>query len=217
MRFNACVFTMCVWTAVPACAARGMSATGEVEIGYLTTSDGVRLFYTRVGDGADALIVPNGIAYVRDFSPLARGRTVVFFDVRNRGKSDAVDARRTAGGIHHDVEDLEAVRRHFGFARVDVLGHSYQGMTAILYALKYPGRVDRIVQIAPIQPIASTTYPPAPSDGTAAAVMAKLAAWRQGTRPSDPIAACREFWAILSPLYVVDPADAKRIGWGWTP
>jgi pimeloyl-ACP methyl ester carboxylesterase len=49
------------------------------------------------------------------FQHLAEHRTVIFFDSRNRGGSDSVgDRSKLARGIHHDVDDLEAVRRHFG-------------------------------------------------------------------------------------------------------
>ena len=46
---------------------------------------------------------------------LADGRTLIFYDLRNRGLSDGVsEPSMLARGIHHDVDDLEAVRRNFG-------------------------------------------------------------------------------------------------------
>ncbi len=128
--------------------------------GYLTTRDDVRLFYRSTGAGP-ALIVPNDVYLFEDFKRLAAGRTLVTYDLRNRGRSDAVKERsKLARGIHHDVEDLEDVRRHLGIDRFDVIGHSYLGMMVVLYALRHPDRIRRVVQIGPAQPDPSRTYPP---------------------------------------------------------
>ncbi len=131
-----------------------MQATDD----HLTTRDDVRLFYRRSGAGP-ALIVPNALYLLEDFKRLAAGRTLIAYDLRNRGRSDTVqDRSKLARGILHDVEDLEDVRRHLGIDRFDVIGHSYLGIVVILYALEHPERVRRIVQIAPSQPDPSRAY-----------------------------------------------------------
>ena len=102
--------------------------------GFVTTDDGLRLFYRRVGEGPLTLML-NGVPFVDDFAPLAEGRSIVFFDNRCRGRSDAArDMSQIERGIHHDVDDLDALRRHFGAAQVNVIGLSYAGVTAALYA-----------------------------------------------------------------------------------
>ena len=58
--------------------------------GFLLTDDGLHLYYQRVGSGEPTLVVPNGLVYVSDFEPLTKHRTVIYYDVRNRGRSDAV-------------------------------------------------------------------------------------------------------------------------------
>jgi pimeloyl-ACP methyl ester carboxylesterase len=92
---------------------------------YVTTDDGVRLFVKIVGNDPSAVIVPNRIYLAEAFARLANHRTLIFCDPRNRGLSDAVtDLARTERGVHHDVEDFEAIRRHFGFDRVSLIGLS---------------------------------------------------------------------------------------------
>jgi pimeloyl-ACP methyl ester carboxylesterase len=104
--------------------------------GYLTTEDGVRLFFKKLGTSPSVVIVPNAVHMFDSFRHLAEHRTVIFFDLRNRGGSDSVsDASKLARGIHHDVDDLDALRRHFGIDQVDVIGHSYLGLMVILYAM----------------------------------------------------------------------------------
>ena len=57
--------------------------------GYITTDDGVRLFYESVGTGqAATLLVTNGPPWIKDFTRFAGNRTIIFYDARNRGQSD---------------------------------------------------------------------------------------------------------------------------------
>jgi len=185
--------------------------------GYVTTEDGVRLFFQKIGSGAQTVIIPNGIYLFDDFERIAGGRTLIFYDLRNRGRSDTVsDGAKLARGIHNDVDDLDAVRRHFGVTRIDAIGHSYMGLMVALYAMKYPAHVNRVVQIGPTQPNAAKPYPAhlTGADATLAEVLSKLAQLSKEPRSEDPIEACRRFWSVLRPIYVVDPADAAKINWG---
>src|SRR5256886_13568620 len=110
-------------------------ATSE---GYVTTEDGVRLFFQKMGSGPRTVVIPNAAYMFEDFKYLAADRTVIFYDLRNRGRSESVtDASKLKGGVLLDVEDLETIRRQFGIHPVDVIGHSYLGMVVALYAMKY--------------------------------------------------------------------------------
>jgi proline iminopeptidase len=181
---------------------------GVTDENHITTADGIRLFFRKLGSGPPVLI-PNGIIYLDDFSALAADRTLIAYDPRNRGRSEHTND----GDIHRDVEDLEAVRRHFGIDRIDLIGHSYVGLMVALYGMRYPAHVHRIVQIGPMQPVAGRQYPAHLTfdDGTMARVFGKLA---QLQRDEDEVEMCRKAWAVLGALYVTDPADAPKIDWG---
>ena len=177
----------------------------------------MRLFFETVGDGPQAVIVPNGFHLARDFERLLSGRTLIYYDLRNRGYSDTVtDASKLARGIHNDVDDLEAVRRHFGIDTVDAIGHSYAGLMVMLYAMKYPAHVHRLVQIGPAQPNASKNYPPhlTGNDATQRDVFAKLAELQKERAGTDPVEFCKKVWALLRVIYVTNPDDAVKINWG---
>ena len=119
--------------------------------GFFTTYDGLRLFFKNVGEGPLVTLFLNGVPVIDDFSPLSANRTIVCFDPRHRGRSDAVRHRaQLERGVHHDVDDLDAIRRALGVDQVDVIGHSYAGVTAALYAIAYPAHALRIVR--PRQP-----------------------------------------------------------------
>jgi proline iminopeptidase len=184
--------------------------------GYITTEDGVRLFFKTLGTGPSPVIIPNSAHMFESFKHLADHRTVIFYDMRNRGGSDAVsDASKLAKGIHNDVDDLDAVRRHFGIDKVDVIGHSYLGLVVILYAMKYPAHVNRVVQIGPAQPNASTQYPAhlTGADATLAAFGGKIMQLRSQGPAADPKEAGAKFWGLLRELMVANAEDAGKINW----
>lgn len=183
--------------------------------GFVTTDDGVRLFFETRGEGPRAVVVPNGLYLLRDLEPLAARRLLIAYDLRHRGRSDRT--RDTpARGLLDDVRDLEAVRRYFALEEPALVGHSYVGLLVVLYALRYPAHVGRIVQLGPIPPFPDRQYPRhlTGADETLQDVSSRLAALRAERGSSDPEAFCRRFWSVLRLLYVTDPADADRIDWG---
>src|SRR5437016_9645706 len=96
--------------------------------GTIATADGLQLFYQSVGSGPQTVVVPNGTYLTDDFARLAANRRFIFYDVRNRGRSETVtDAVRLERGVLHDVDDLDAVRAHFGLRDMALIGHSYVG------------------------------------------------------------------------------------------
>jgi proline iminopeptidase len=184
--------------------------------GYVTTDDGLRLWFQTVGSGPPVVVLPNGFHLLEDFSCLAPGRTLVFYDVRNRGRSETVtDPALLERGIHNDVDDLDAVRRHFGLARLALIGHSYIGLMVILYAMKYPAHVDRIVQIGAMGPRYGKSYSPdlTNTDPVLRDVFTKLGALQKERASHDPEEFCRKFCSILRVIYVTDPKDADRVRW----
>lgn len=181
---------------------------------YVTAADGARLFVQKVGDGRSTVVIPHAVHMFDDFKRLAADHTCIFYDLRNRGRSDEItDDAMLKGGVHNDVQDLEAVRRHFELEKVSVLGHSYVGTTVALYAMAHPDNVSRVVQIGPTAPNMTKQYPPGLTnmDATATQVFAQLAQMQNETGPSDPVEACNRVWSVLRPLFVFDKADVPKI------
>ncbi len=188
---------------------------------YVTCEGGTRIFSRRLGTAGSgarrALLVPNGVATLDDLEPLARGRTLVAMDLRNRGMSDAVtDPALLAAGIRNDVADIDCVRRAWGFDRVDLLGHSYVGLTVILYALLHPAHTGRVVQVGAMSPHPGKAYPLelTAGDNVLQEVSAALGALQKERGTMDEEAFCREFWLRLRRLFVTRTEDAHRADWG---
>lgn len=75
---------------------------------------------------------------------LAQKRMVIFYDQRGTGKSNRMQPG-AALTIETAVADLEAVRAHFGFAKIDLVGDSFGGFLAMAYASAHPERVHKLV------------------------------------------------------------------------
>ena len=128
------------------------------ETGYVTTAPGVSVYFERYGSGPQTVVIPNRL-FMPQMELLARpGRTLIMYDMRNRGLSRRVEdlAQLTILG---DVDDVEAIRRHFGRDSIALVGYSYLGLMVALYASRHPDRVERFVQIGPVPRKFGTAYP----------------------------------------------------------
>ncbi len=79
------------------------------------------------------------------FSPLAARMQLVYFDHRGQGRSDAADPDSYT--LDHNVEDMEALRRHLGLGPIVSIGTSYGGMVAMAHAARYPDALSHLVLI----------------------------------------------------------------------
>jgi len=182
--------------------------------GYVQLEDGVRIFYQRAGNGEKTLLILNGFVLFDDFKYLADGRTVIGVDLRNRGRSDYIaDISKMKRGVEQDVDDLEVVRRHLEISQVDLMAHSYAGIIPILYAMKYPAHVHRILQLSSMQPNQSTRYPAHLTnvDSVLQEFFANIGKLQQEGPNLGPQEFCAKFWTLLRPLYVFNSNDADKI------
>jgi proline iminopeptidase len=129
------------------------------EEGFITTPDGAKLYFQKLGAGKPSVIVPLHLFLYEPFKDIARNRTVVFYDVRDRGRSSHVDDLSTIT-LPQDVKDLETVRQHFRADKVSLIGYSYAGMMVMLYTLEHPQNVNRVVQLGPVAIQWDTEFPP---------------------------------------------------------
>ena len=193
-------------TAFPGLIAGAALACGSepvVREGYLAGSGGVRIFYRLIGQGPDTLVAIHGGPggdmenIAPDLERLAERHTVIYYDQRGGGRSE-LPADTTLLHARYFVEDLEALRRHFGLKRMNLLAHSFGPLLAARYAQTYPERVARMIfagAIGPRRPDARaygmTMY--ARMDSTTRdSIIAVVEALLGGTA-SDPLRACEEY------------------------
>jgi proline iminopeptidase len=132
--------------------AAGMGAPGAgvfpLQEGFVD-ANGVLIYYKSLGKGSPLLVVHGGPGASHDYFlpyllPLARSHRLVFIDERGSGRSQRLEDARLYT-VENMVEDVEVVRRALGLGKISLLGHSYGGVLAQAYALKYPAGLSRLL------------------------------------------------------------------------
>lgn len=183
--------------------------------GQIRTAPGVSIYYERYGSGSKFVFVPNRM-FMPEFAGLARpDRTLILYDMRNRGQSGRVE-QTSKINILGDIEDVEALRRHFGAEKLSLIGYSYLGLMIAQYATQHPNRVERLVQIGAVPRKFGTAYPPDQQAGNDTLSPQAEAAWATWQKTSkDPAASamsrCQAFGRFLSLMIVGDPANASKV------
>jgi proline iminopeptidase len=111
--------------------------------------NGARLWYESEGKGEPLLLIAGGPGYSHSYfhpfcSELADAYRVIYFDAFGRGKSDRAKSPKEYS-FDRDVEDIEALRKALNLDKLVVLGHSYGGLVAQAYAVKYPASVKKLI------------------------------------------------------------------------
>jgi len=78
------------------------------------------------------------------FSSLADTVRLVYFDPLGRGRSERATSLDKYT-LAREVEDIEGLRVALRLGPINLLGHSYGGIVAQAYALKYPTAVRRLI------------------------------------------------------------------------
>jgi proline iminopeptidase len=129
-------------------ASLASAAPYRIEQGYVD-ANGVLIYYETFGRGSPLVIVHGGPGASHDYflpylAPLARKHQLIFIDERGSGKSQKLD--NPAGyTVEAMVEDVEAVRKDLALGRIALLGHSYGGVLAQAYALKYQQNLSDLI------------------------------------------------------------------------
>ena len=107
----------------------------------------ISLFVKVIGDGYPLLLMHGGPGMdhtsLLRLQPLAGRFTLIYYDHRCNGRSDGVPVSSMTWD--NLTADAEALRRALGFEQWAVLGHSFGGMVALEYALRYPESLSHLL------------------------------------------------------------------------
>jgi proline iminopeptidase len=78
-------------------------------------------------------------------SPLAETMQLIYVDHRGTGRSERVPLETCT--IEQMADDLEELRKLLGIEKVSLLGNSFGGMWALVYATRYPESVSRLILV----------------------------------------------------------------------
>ncbi len=107
----------------------------------------VNLYVEVMGQGYPLLLMHGGpgadhttLLHLR---PCADQFTLIFYDHRCNGRSTGADVSSMTW--ENLTADAEALRQMLGFEQWAVLGHSFGGMVALEYALRYPQSLSHLL------------------------------------------------------------------------
>lgn len=119
--------------------------------------EGAELYYQIVGEGRPLVVVHGGPGLDHSYlmpwlEPLAGTYKLVLYDQRGVGGSTgALDSASIS--MTRYLDDLDAVReRLVRRGRVTLLAHSWGTLPALLYAIRWPERVDGLILVGPVEP-----------------------------------------------------------------
>lgn len=106
----------------------------------------VSLYIREEGKGFPLLLMHGGLgadhSTLLSLLPLAKEYRLIFYDHRCNGRSMGADLATMEWA--NLTADAEAIRRHFGIDRWAILGHSFGGMVALEYAIRYPTNLTHL-------------------------------------------------------------------------
>lgn len=144
----------CVGCAAPS----GNPMQGRAPSDTLLPVNGTRLFVHREGAGEPVVVVHGGPLLdhgylVEPLRPLGSEFELVFYDQRLSGRSDGV-VDSASVRLDTMVADLEEIRRTLGLGRIHVVAHSWGGLLAMMYAIRYGENLRSLVLVSPVPPSA---------------------------------------------------------------
>ncbi|MGA2613341.1 MAG: alpha/beta hydrolase [Spirochaetia bacterium] len=150
------------------------AAHGEISLdaakpegSFWEVEPGIRLYHFSRGTGAPVLVLHGGPGIASDdpwpgLGPLEKSHTFLYYHQRGCGKSTRpidrfasksyprnMEALTKALGIRAQLADVERIRGMLGVERLTILGHSFGGFLAAMYAAEFPQNVERLVLAAP--------------------------------------------------------------------
>lgn len=118
--------------------------------------NGTDLFYKTIGQGEPLIIVHGGPVldhsyFLPQLESLSENYQLIFYDQKVSGRSsiEVDSATMTLDGF---AEDIESIRKAFKLDKVNLLGHSWGGLIAMTYAIKYNEHLNKLILSNSIAP-----------------------------------------------------------------
>jgi proline iminopeptidase len=160
-------FAVIIWVLVVFLATSNVAQAGPAheEKGQFFDGPGGKLYYEVIGSGTETplLLVNGGPGFDHTYlhtSPawdtLAKHRRVIFYDQRGNGRSAPLKQGQSCT-LADQIDDLEALRAHLGFEKVDILGSSWGGYLSMAYAARHPDHISHLILVDSAAPKWSDT------------------------------------------------------------
>jgi len=119
---------------------------------YLRINNHV-LFTKKIGSGDPVLFLHGGPGLFHDylvppFRQLSSNHELVFFDQRGSGASSALNSNQPIC-INDFIADIESIRQSLNFSTMTLIGHSWGGLLAVLYAVNFGRYLKSMILVDP--------------------------------------------------------------------
>jgi len=119
---------------------------------YLTIN-GIRTYCKLIGEGEPVVILHGGPGLdhsylLPHFEVLADKFKLIFYDQRGGGESEGIEDTSKINA-QQLVEDLEVLRVEFKLELMNLLGYSWGGLLAMLYAISYQDHLKKLILLSP--------------------------------------------------------------------
>ena len=178
----------------------------------------VDLFTRRVGQGPAVVVLHGGPGAHHDYllpqyDRLARGRTLLYYDQRGGGRSRV--GHTVPVGWRAHVADLAALIGQWNIEPATLLGYSWGGLLALLFAITHPTLVAQLALVCPAPATAADRgrFEAAFAERERARpiVRAREELQASGLRERDPAAYRRRLFELSVAGYFRDPANVKNL------
>lgn len=135
---------------LPSSLSSSPKATIANHQGYFKSA-GAKIYYQTFGNARSPIIILHGgpgldqSYLLPQMSELARNYRVTFYDQGGSGKSLQTKLNPKVINVKQFIVDLEALRKHLGYNKLTLIGHSWGGLLAMNYAIKYPDNLSSLV------------------------------------------------------------------------
>jgi proline iminopeptidase len=159
---------------------------------------------------APLFILPGGpganSTHFASYRCLQDSMELVFFDPRGCGASDKGDP------IHYSldnyIDDIEAIRKSLGIAKISLLGKSYSGLCALGYAIRYPQTISKLILVAtgPSHHFIATAKKKLARIGSPEQIRVSEKLWEGRFTSTDEV---EYYFNLMMPLYSTKAASTK--------
>ncbi len=123
-----------------------MSARPAPREGFVPVKN-AELFVREIGQGQPVIVLHGGPDFdhtylLPDMDRLADAYRLIYYDQRGRGRSSG-DVPGLS--LSTEVDDLDRLRQHLRLDSVAILGHSWGGLLAMIYALRHREHVSHLI------------------------------------------------------------------------
>ncbi|MBI5346683.1 MAG: alpha/beta fold hydrolase [Chlamydiae bacterium] len=115
-------------------------------------ANGAKIFCRVIGKGNPILVIHGGPGLSQDYllpqmARLGKNNLVIFYDQRGCGLSTG-EINADSIRIETFRDDIEAIKKAFGYEKITVLGHSWGCFLAMKYATSHPESIDKLILLS---------------------------------------------------------------------